>query len=476
MWDVDFRTAVAQAEVEDRPQRGRVPPHPLRGRRGRRVRHRHHAPRAAAGLCRRGRASRRRAVQAPVRPPRGHPSLPRAGADLPEPAGGPREGNRHPHGLHVRRRRPTSSGGASRACRCARSWAATGRLLPVSFGGESFPSLDPAAANARLRARRRARRSRKRRRRSWSCCAIPRGPPARTARRRSSREPQPIEHPVKFFEKGDRPLEFITTRQWFVRLLEHKDGAAGRRATRSQWHPDFMRLRYRTGRRTCSSTGASAASATSACRSRSGTRWTRTGRTRLRASDRGRRGRAARRPDDGLPPGYEPGQRDQPGGFRAETDVFDTWFTSSLSPQIASGWTLAPERHKRLFPMDLRPQSHEIIRTWAFYTIAKALLHEDDDPLAPRRHLGLGARPRPQEDVEEQGQRHHAHAPSGPVRVRRRALLVALGAPGDGHRLRREGAEGGPPPRDQALQRLEVRPVADRSGGADQPRAGPAPS
>jgi valyl-tRNA synthetase len=85
-------------------------------------------------------------------------------------------------------------------------------------------------------------------------------------------------------------------------------------------------------------------------------------------------------PASDAPPGYQESQRGQPGGFRAETDVFDTWFTSSLTPQIASGWTLAPERHARLFPMDLRPQSHEIIRTWAFYTIAKALLHEGKAP------------------------------------------------------------------------------------------------
>jgi valyl-tRNA synthetase len=60
--------------------------------------------------------------------------------------------------------------------------------------------------------------------------------------------------------------------------------------------------------------------------------------------------------------------------------VFDTWFTSSLTPQISSHWAVDPERHRRLFPADLRPQSHEIIRTWAFYTIAKAMLHEGSIP------------------------------------------------------------------------------------------------
>jgi valyl-tRNA synthetase len=80
------------------------------------------------------------------------------------------------------------------------------------------------------------------------------------------------------------------------------------------------------------------------------------------------------------PAGYDEAQRDQPGGFTGETDVFDTWFTSSMSPQIGSRWVLDPERHARLFPADMRPQSHEIIRTWAFYTIAKSMLHEGTVP------------------------------------------------------------------------------------------------
>jgi valyl-tRNA synthetase len=80
------------------------------------------------------------------------------------------------------------------------------------------------------------------------------------------------------------------------------------------------------------------------------------------------------------PPGYAESQRGQPGGFVAESDVFDTWFTSSMTPQISSHWQLDPERHAKLFPADMRPQAHEIIRTWAFYTIAKAMAHEGSIP------------------------------------------------------------------------------------------------
>ena len=72
------------------------------------------------------------------------------------------------------------------------------------------------------------------------------------------------------------------------------------------------------------------------------------------------------------PPGYAEEQRDRPGGFTADPDVFDTWATSSLTPQIAGGWADDPDLFARVFPYDLRPQSHEIIRTWLFATVLRA--------------------------------------------------------------------------------------------------------
>jgi valyl-tRNA synthetase len=80
------------------------------------------------------------------------------------------------------------------------------------------------------------------------------------------------------------------------------------------------------------------------------------------------------------PRGRREDERGKPGGFVGDPDVMDTWATSSLSPQIISGWGRDPERHRRMFPMDQRPQSHEIIRTWAFYTIVKAWMHERTVP------------------------------------------------------------------------------------------------
>ena len=58
--------------------------------------------------------------------------------------------------------------------------------------------------------------------------------------------------------------------------------------------------------------------------------------------------------------------------FTPERDVMDTWATSSLTPQIACGWLTEESLYSKTFPMSLRSQAHEIIRTWAFYTIVKS--------------------------------------------------------------------------------------------------------
>jgi valyl-tRNA synthetase len=85
-------------------------------------------------------------------------------------------------------------------------------------------------------------------------------------------------------------------------------------------------------------------------------------------------------PLNNAPKGFAESQREQPGGFSGDPDVLDTWATSSLTPQVTTTWFMNEERHKKLFPMDIRPQAHDIIRTWAFYTIVKAYLHSGDIP------------------------------------------------------------------------------------------------
>ena len=75
-------------------------------------------------------------------------------------------------------------------------------------------------------------------------------------------------------------------------------------------------------------------------------------------------------PSSDAAPGYSEDQRGQPGGFIGDANIMDTWATSSLSPQIAGQW--GTDLFTRVFPMDLRPQAHEIIRTWLFATVVRS--------------------------------------------------------------------------------------------------------
>jgi valyl-tRNA synthetase len=255
-----------------------------------------------------------------------------------------------------------------------------GRFQPATFGppGQqgSWPSRDPDAAQAAYAALvgktvKQARAVLVERLRDPASAAVAgRGAPL-------AADPRPIERAVKFFEKGDQPLEILPTRQWFVRLLDKKEELLAY-GDRIRWHPEFMGQRYRSWVEGLQLDW---------CISRQRyfgvpfpVWYPIDGRGQLDHEHPlvAEVGSLPVDPTVDAPPGR--GGRDRPGGFSAETDVFDTWFTSSLTPQISSGWGVDPQRHARLFPADLRPQSHEIIRTWAFYTIAKSMLHEGRIP------------------------------------------------------------------------------------------------
>jgi valyl-tRNA synthetase len=194
-------------------------------------------------------------------------------------------------------------------------------------------------------------------------------------------EPRPITHPVKFYEKGDRPLEIITSRQWFIKTVEFREQLLAR-GRELQWHPDYMRHRYENWVNGLTGDW---------CVSRQrffGVPFPVWYPVRGDGSlDYARpitpdESRLPIDPSTDVPDGYRAEQRGTPNGFAGDPDVMDTWATSSLTPQIAGGWLDDPDLFARIFPMDLRPQGHDIIRTWLFTTVLRSHLEHDSLPWA----------------------------------------------------------------------------------------------
>jgi len=188
-------------------------------------------------------------------------------------------------------------------------------------------------------------------------------------------EPREIKHPVKFYERGHRPLEIVATRQWYIRNGGRDERLRDELVARGNelaWHPAYMQSRYSD--------------------------WV----AGLKGDWLISRQRYFGVPlplwyrlDDGanpifdevlvpseeslpidpatdVPAGFTEAQRGKPAGFIGEGDVMDTWATSSLTPQIAGDWEGDSDLFRRVFPMDLRPQGHDIIRTWLFATMVRS--------------------------------------------------------------------------------------------------------
>ncbi|MBI4557128.1 MAG: valine--tRNA ligase [Candidatus Hydrogenedentes bacterium] len=245
-----------------------------------------------------------------------------------------------------------------------------GRLLPIKFGSPGWESVNAETAN-RVYAQLHNLTVNQAQRKTVEI--------AESADGVIDRPKQEVTHAVKFFEKGDRPLELIPTRQWFSRILDKKE-ALIEQGRKIEWHPAHMSLRYEHWVEGLNQDW---------CLSRQRffgvpiPVWYRIdeeGKTRYDQILLPDTTSLPIDPLDDAPPGFDESRRDKPGGFAGDPDVLDTWATSSLTPQIATHWYRDPDRHRKLFPMDIRPQSHEIIRTWAFYTIVKAYLHEREIP------------------------------------------------------------------------------------------------
>ena len=369
LWDVDFRTAVAQAELEDREQPGAY--HRIRFRL---------ADGSGAVQIETTRPELIPACVALVAHPDDERYQPLFEREVSTPLFGVRVPVK-PHPLAD----PAKGSGIAMICTFGDVtdvvwWrelglpvraiiAPNGTLRPLTFGEPGWESADPARAadvygqltglsTTRARAR---------------IVDLLRESGDLTA------EPRPITHAVKFYEKGDRPLEIVTSRQWFIRTMEFREPLL-RRGRELRWHPPYMQARLENWINGLNGDW---------CISRQRffgvpfPVW-------YRLDEAGDVDYAARLlprdeqlpidPSTDVPDGFRADQRDRPGGFTGDPDVMDTWATSSLTPQIAARWEEDPDLFSRVFPMDLRPQAHDIIRTWLFATVLRAELEHGSLP------------------------------------------------------------------------------------------------
>ena len=193
-------------------------------------------------------------------------------------------------------------------------------------------------------------------------------------------EPKQIMHPVKFFEKGDRPLEIVSSRQWYIRN-GGRDGELRdellARGEELDWVPEFMGVRFKHWVEGLNGDWLISRQRFFGIPIPVWYSLDQSGQVVYDNPIVPDEADLPVDPSSDTPDGYDESQRGEPGGFVGDPDIMDTWATSSLTPQIAGHWDDDPDLFERVFPMDIRPQGPDIIRTWLFSTVTRTHLEHD---------------------------------------------------------------------------------------------------
>jgi valyl-tRNA synthetase len=188
-------------------------------------------------------------------------------------------------------------------------------------------------------------------------------------------EPTPTSRMANFYEKGDKPLEIVSTRQWYIRNGGRDSTLRAEMVARGaeiEWIPTHMRHRYDNW-----VNGLNGDWLISRQRffGIPFPVWYPLDSDGEADYDHPLLPRTTELPIDPstqAPEGYDEDQRGKPNGFVGDPDVMDTWATSSLTPHIAGGWERDDDLWQRVFPYDLCTHAHDIIRTWLFSRVVRA--------------------------------------------------------------------------------------------------------